>query len=232
MTPPDDVDVADALRLTALADPLRRRLYGYVAGQDTPVHREEAADSVGISRTLAAYHLDRLTQAGLLTASYARPDGRTGPGAGRPAKHYEPAAAEVSITVPPRTYDILARLFADAVAADQTGHVTAALMAAAEHEGRTASVEDPDLMTALRVRAYEPVVTDTGDVELRNCPFHRVAQGHTQLVCGLNNALLRGALAGYSDDPDRAELAPQPGRCCVVIHPVAPPPNISVSTAS
>lgn len=209
----------DASPLSALADPIRRRLYGFVAGQDRPVHREEAAATVGISRTLAAYHLDRLTDAGLLATSYARPDGRTGPGAGRPAKHYEPSDKEVSITVPPRTYDVLARLLADALAADTTGYVTSALLAAAEQEGRTASIDDSDLMTALRNRAYEPVVAATGDIELLNCPFHRVAQSHTQLICNLNHALLRGTLAGHGDDPNRAELAPRPGHCCVVIHP-------------
>lgn len=221
MAAQDDVTSADASRLSALADPLRRRLYDYVAGKDTPVRREEAAASVGISRTLAAYHLDLLTEAGLLATSYARPDGRTGPGAGRPAKHYEPVDKEVAITVPPRTYDILARLLADAVAADKTGQVTSALMAAAEQEGRTANIDDSDLMTALRMRAYEPVVADTGDIELRNCPFHQIAQGHTQLVCGLNHALLRGTLAGHGDNPNRAELAPHHGRCCVVIHPAS-----------
>lgn len=215
----DEGNPADAARLSALADPLRRRLYAFVAGRDAPVRREEAAESAGISRTLAAYHLDRLTEAGLLATSYARPDGRTGPGAGRPAKYYEPADSEVSITVPPRTYGILARLLADAVAADETGHVTAALLAAAEQEGRTASIDDADLLTALRIRAYEPMVADTGDIELRNCPFHQIARDHTQLVCGLNHALLRGALAERGDDPDRVALAPHPGRCCVVIHP-------------
>jgi predicted ArsR family transcriptional regulator len=128
----------DALSgLSALVDPIRRRLYEHVAGQDSPVRREAAAEAVGISRTLAAYHLDRLTEAGLLAATYARPEGQGGPGAGRPAKHYQRSADEVSVTVPPRTYALLARLLADAVAADPTGAVQAALMTAAETEGRT-----------------------------------------------------------------------------------------------
>lgn len=217
----------DVSRLSALADPIRRRLYDYVAGFDTPVRRDAAAASVGISRTLAAYHLDRLAEAGLLTTSYARPEGQTGPGAGRPAKRYERARDEVSVTVPPRSYDLLARLLADAVAADATGDVTSAVMATASQEGRAAAREDADLVTALRARAYEPVVTETGDIRLRNCPFHQLAQRQTELVCALNHELLRGLLAARGDHPDRAELAPHPGCCCVVIHPESDGPSPS-----
>lgn len=214
-----DVTSSHASRLSALADPLRRRLYDYVARADTPVRRDEAAASVGISRTLAAYHLDRLTDAGLLATSYARPDGHTGPGAGRPAKHYEPVDHEVSITVPPRTYHLLARLLADAVAADPTDQVVSALLVAAEKDGQANCIHDSDLLTALRTRAYEPEIADTGDIDLHNCPFHQLAQAYPQLVCGLNHALLRGVLAGLGDNPNRADLIPHTGRCCVVIHP-------------
>lgn len=205
--------------LSALADPVRRQLYEYVAGQDGPVRRDDAADAAGISRTLAAYHLDRLASAGLLATSYARPDGQAGPGSGRPAKLYRRARGEVSVTVPPRDYGLLAELLAGAVSGDESGKARSALMTAAENEGRKAGEEGPDLPAALRRRGYEPAVTDDGAVDLRNCPFHQLAQRHTDLVCGLNHALLRGLLAGSGQDPDRAELAPRAGRCCVTIHP-------------
>lgn len=207
--------------LSALTDPVRRQLYEHVAAQDRPVRRDDAAEAAGVSRTLAAYHLDRLAEAGLLVTSYARPEGQGGPGAGRPAKLYQRARDEVSVTIPPRTYALVAQLLADAVASDQPGEVRTAVMAAAESEGRKAAGEDAGLLEALEQRGYEPVVTGDGDVGLRNCPFHQLAQRHVQLVCGLNHALLRGVLAGRGEDPDRAELAPRAGRCCVIIHPVA-----------
>jgi predicted ArsR family transcriptional regulator len=211
--------------LSALADPVRRQLYEYVASQGSPVRRDDAAEAAGVSRTLAAYHLDRLAEAGLLAISYARPEGQGGPGAGRPAKLYRRMQDEVSVTVPPRSYGLLAQLFADAVASDESGDVRVALMAAAETEGRTAAGEGADLLEALIRRGYEPVVTDDGHVGLRNCPFHQLAQRHAELVCGLNHALLRGVLAGCGGNPDRAELAPRPGRCCVTIHPAASVPG-------
>ena len=70
---------------------------------DGPVSREQAAAATSIGRTLAAYHLDKLADAGLLTTRYERPAGRGGPGAGRPAKLYTPATQEMSVTLPPRT---------------------------------------------------------------------------------------------------------------------------------
>lgn len=215
-----DQEPDDAVSLSALADPVRRQLYEYVASQDHPVRRDDAADAAGVSRTLAAYHLDRLVDTGLLATSYARREGRTGPGAGRPAKLYQRVQDEVSLTLPPRTYRLLARLLADAVADDESGGSRTALMAVAEDEGRQAGQEGAgDLLQTVRRRGYEPAVTHDGDIDLRNCPFHQLAQRHLELVCGLNYALLRGLLAGCGQDPDRAELVPRPGRCCVTIHP-------------
>jgi len=209
--------------LSVLADPVRRRLYDYVAAQDGPARRDDAARAVGISRTLAAYHLDRLAEAGLLATSYARPSGRGGPGAGRPAKRYERVQQEVSVSVPPRNYPLLARLLVDAVAADGSGQVRAALVTAAEAEGRTHAADGADLLASLAEDGYEPTVVEGEQIELRNCPFHALAQRQTELVCSLNHALVRGLLAGRGDDPGRADLAPTTGRCCILIHPDRPP---------
>lgn len=217
--PPDaGVDVS------VLSDPVRRRLYGHI-GRHQGATRDEAARATGISGTLAAYHLDRLSGAGLLRVDYARPPGRSGPGAGRPAKRYWPARDEVTVSIPPRDYALMARLFAGAIDADDPPGLRSRLTAMAEDEGRTAGAGHTTLSDALRTSGYEPVLTDEGDVEMLNCPFHQLSERHTQLVCGVNHALLRGILAGQGDDPHRAELAPHPGRCCVVIHPTAPDPG-------
>lgn len=221
---PAKTEADDWDRLNVLADPVRRQLYDYVTTQESPVGREEAAKAAGLSRTLAAYHLDRLADAGLLTTSYARTGGRSGPGAGRPAKHYRRADQEVSVSVPPRSYRLLADLLAGAATTDPSGEVRAALLHAATEQGRAGASDGADLLASLREHGYEPVETADGDVVLRNCPFHHIARRHPELVCGLNEALLRGCLAGCGTDPDRAELAPEPGRCCVVIHPLGSRP--------
>src|SRR5580698_6042301 len=121
--------------LSSLEDPVRRRLYEFVSRSVQPVGRDEAAAAMGIGRPLAAYHLDKLAALGLLTASYRRPAGRGGPGAGRPAKVYARSGSEFSVTVPPREYELAARLLVAAVEADQGGCARAALRDAARQFG-------------------------------------------------------------------------------------------------
>ncbi len=207
--------------LSALGDPTRRSAYDYVSVQGGPVGRDEVATALGIGRTLAAYHLDRLAKEGLLSVAYARRSGRTGPGAGRPAKLYERANAELSVSVPPRDYGLAARLLAHAAAQDEQGGTGRALRDAAESLGReiAATATDPrDLDRLLRERGYEPYEDDAGVVRLRNCPFHAVAQSHPEVVCDMNLALLGGLVAGL-DGKAQAVLEPGAGRCCVAIKP-------------
>src|SRR5919199_4284201 len=111
---PSDLDQQLA-GLAGLGDPLRRALYRYVAEQGTPVSRDDAATAVGISRPLAAYHLDKLVGDGLLEARYERRSGRRGPGAGRPAKHYVRVNRQPELSLPARDYATLAELLASAI---------------------------------------------------------------------------------------------------------------------
>lgn len=230
---PDGQSRAEALRdLSSLADPARQSLYTAVSESDEPITRDAAAKAAGISRTLAAYHLDLLVDAGLLGTSFARPGGAAGPGAGRPAKHYFRIQQERAVSVPPRDYELLADLLATAFDDDDDGIVHTALLRAAGAEGRRfgAAGSDPssdlsesspqdELCDLLEERGYEPMVEANGSIGLRNCPFHRLSRSHTDLVCGLNHALLGGVLEGRGEDAERAELCPREGRCCVVIRP-------------
>src|SRR3712207_2554446 len=102
-------------RLGGLVDPVRRGLYRFVAGAGALVSRDEAAEAVDVGRSRAAYHLDRLGDDGLLRVAYQRRTGRSGPGARRPAKLYRRAPGEIPVSVPPRDYELAARLLATAV---------------------------------------------------------------------------------------------------------------------
>ena len=227
----DDLD-QQLTGLAGLGDPLRRALYRHVAERGVPVSRDDAALAVGISRPLAAYHLDKLVDDGLLEARYQRRGGRQGPGAGRPAKHYVRAAGQIELSLPARDYAALAELLAGAVEADPSGAAQAALNRAAgtlgaklgtEAARHTAADGNPDeVLAALRQtladRGYEPYDDADGTTRLRNCPFDRIAAHHRQLVCGGNHAMLQ-ALTDHlgGDPPVQAVLDPQPGRCCVVL---------------
>jgi predicted ArsR family transcriptional regulator len=209
--------------IAVLEDPVRRRLYDYVAAQGDGVSRSEAAAATGIGRTLAAFHLDRLAAAGLVEVTFARPAGRSGPGAGRPAKLYRRAVAEHQVSVPPRDYRTAAELLAEVV--DVTG-AEPELQRAARSRGAAAgraarqhspALPDGDLViTALAAQGYQPY-RDGGDIRLRNCPFHLLAGRHPPLICGMNLALLEGLLSGAMATGLSARLDPRPGECCVVL---------------
>jgi predicted ArsR family transcriptional regulator len=218
--------------LAGLGDPLRRALYRHVAERGVPVSRDDAASAVGISRPLAAYHLDKLIDDGLLEARYHRRGGRRGPGAGRPAKHYVRADRQFELSLPARDYAGLAELLAGAVEADPSGAAKTALNRAAGTLGAELGAEaatlvaadaDPAqvlaaLRQALAARGYEPYDDTDGTIRLRNCPFDRIAAHHRQLVCGANHAMLQGLTDHLDGDPPiRAVLDPQPGRCCVAL---------------
>src|SRR5512132_909610 len=229
---PSDVD-QQLTGLAGLGDPIRRALYRHVAERGVPVSRDEAAHAAGISRPLAAYHLDKLVDDGLLEPRYQRRGGRRGPGAGRPAKHYVRADHPIELSLPARDYAALAELLAGAVEADPSGTATAALNRAAATLGaelgakaasHTAPDGDPDQVLAtvrqtLAARGYEPYEDVDGTIRLRNCPFDRIAAQHRQLVCGANHAMLQALTDQVDGDPPtvRAVLDPQPGRCCVTL---------------
>lgn len=207
--------------LSTLDDPLRRELYQLVADGAGPVSREDAAAAVGIGRTLAAYHLDKLADAGLLDVVYQRPDGRTGPGAGRPAKLYSLAERELVVSVPPRDYRLLAGILVAAIERDPGGAVQEVVGQAAREAGAEAARHaDGDLMTALRDCGYLPHTGDDGNVSLRNCPFHAIAKDHLDVVCALNLEMVKGAIADSSSTDAQAEPNPRPGHCCVQLRNV------------
>jgi predicted ArsR family transcriptional regulator len=213
----------DLASLSSLDDPLRRRLYEVVTSQPGPVSRDEAASAAGIGRALAVYHLDKLVESGLLTASYQRPPGRSGPGAGRPAKMYARSDREFAVTVPPREYELAARLLVQAVEADPSDRSRTALAEAARRLGTELgsafrpSAAEPDVTGVLTRQGYEPCCGADGVIRLRNCPFHQLAEQHRELVCGMNLALVEGLVEGIGADGWRPALDPRPGQCCVAI---------------
>ncbi|MGI8334611.1 helix-turn-helix transcriptional regulator [Actinomadura scrupuli] len=209
--------MSDIAAIALLQDPIRRRLYDHVVAQDHEVSRNEAAEAAGVQRTLAAFHLDKLVDAGLLEAVFRRLGGRTGPGAGRPAKLYRASAAEHAVSLPPRDYRTAADLLAEAA---DLARLDGELADVARRRGRAlgaAAGAGADVTALLAERGYAPVV-EGAEIRLRNCPFHVLAEHFPPLVCGMNLALLDGLLEG-AGAAATARLAARPGWCCVVVCP-------------
>jgi predicted ArsR family transcriptional regulator len=206
--------------LGVLAEPHRRSVYEWVCSATGAVTREEVADGVGISRSLAAFHLDRLVDVNLLdtnvpeTASEADVPRR----AGRPAKRYRRSTHDVQLSWPPRHYELVARVLAEAVATAKDG-------ADARKRARRVSRREGERVSPEHVaRPCIGVLADLGyapaqagsRIELRNCPFDGVVDVSPELVCGMNLAYLEGVLSGREDGA-LAKLEPGADRCCVVI---------------
>jgi len=220
----------------ALEDDLRRRIYLFVRETGRPASRDEVASAVGISRKLAAFHLDKLVERGLLVASYARPPGRSGRGAGRTSKYYEPSAREFDISIPERNYDVMGTILLGAIdqqqpgesstdAAKRVAHESGEDIGRAERARRRVPPPGPERTIAIAAEVletcgYEPYVEDTA-LRMRNCPFHALAEEHRDLVCALNRELIEGVVTGLGNTTVDVALTPSPGRCCVTVRPPA-----------
>jgi predicted ArsR family transcriptional regulator len=223
----DDPD-RNLAALASLGDPLRRALYRLACERDGGVGRDEAAAAVGVSRALAAYHLDKLAEAGLLETRFERRTGRRGPGAGRTAKLYLRAATPIEVALPARDYRRMAGLLAEAVEADPSGAARAGLARAARSAGAEAARRagtdtagqrpgpDEQARRLLADQGYEPY-REAGVVRLRNCPFEQLTRAHRELVCQANLAFVEGLVEHLRGGGLRARLDPGPGRCCVVL---------------
>jgi predicted ArsR family transcriptional regulator len=224
MQEPNDVGIE---AIAALDEPVRRRLYDYVAASGRAVDRDEAANACDISRSLAAFHLDRLAALGLLTVEFRRLSGRTGRGAGRPNKLYRRSTRDFDVHLPPRHYDLAAELYADAI--DELGpRGRRTLNEGARTRGQELARAESDLhgkdagdpvaatMDTLRRLGYEPVIVGT-EIALRNCPFHDLAQTHREATCGMNLAMLDGLVSETADHHLVPRLEPRDGWCCVRI---------------
>jgi predicted ArsR family transcriptional regulator len=216
--------------IAALGEPLRRGMYLFVASQTEPVSRNQAAERFGVSRPVAAFHLDKLADLGLLDVEYKRPPGRRGPGAGRPAKLYRPIGTDVAFSLPPRDYELAGRLLAEAVTASQRDGVpieralTDAARGVGQSLGRLAGTRAGDaasreqlLDAACQVLvdcSYQPQC-DGREIALLNCPFHSLAREYRALVCGMNLALVTGLAGELEGAGVEARPDPLPGQCCV-----------------
>jgi predicted ArsR family transcriptional regulator len=219
--------------ISVLAEPVRRELYQFICSQPEPVSRDQAAQALGIARHQAKFHLDRLEAEGLLEADYVRLTGRTGPGAGRPAKRYRRAGGEFAITLPAREYELAGHILAEAIVASaQTGTPTlAALSTVAATYGATIAGAVPDrpstaenaldlAVSILSRHAYEPRRIGSA-VVMANCPFHALARSHTELVCGMNLSVIAGFVRSVAPDLLDVRLDPDDNRCCVTLNAIA-----------
>jgi predicted ArsR family transcriptional regulator len=198
----------------ALGDPTRRRVFFTVREAGDAVSKDDVATRVGIDRRLAGFHLDKLVDQGFLVAEFRRRTGRSGPGAGRPAKHYRLAEAELTVGLPERHYDLLASLLLKAASddsggsrqdvLDRVGHEFGYRVGLAEvaagrtrpgQEGVDAVTEVVRLLSRYGFAAQTDAAGST--ITACACPFEELAFGDPERICGLDRAIWKGMLAAF-----------------------------------
>jgi len=220
------MDAADVMAVALLAEPTRQRLYLYVRERGEPVGREEAARHAAIKPRLAAFHLDRMAEAGLLDVDYRRLSGRVGPGAGRPAKVYSVSSRSFSVEVPQTRYGLAASMMATALSAgdsrgdgkslqDVATAVGESLGGEIRQQARTKGARLEAVQRKLNQLGYEPRVQESGEWTMRNCIFAELSSSHRELVCPMNAAFVTGLVDGAHVKSLRVERRTAPPGCCV-----------------
>ncbi|HEU4947329.1 MAG TPA: helix-turn-helix domain-containing protein [Kribbella sp.] len=229
MSGPESMDPASVVAVATLADEVRRSLFHHVRRSADGLTREQAAAAAGISRKLAAFHLDKLVAVGLLVA-------RTGGGTrrvGRRPKLYTIADSAIQVSIPSRRTDLLSGMLVAAVAhhrpdenaaqaarrvAHQRGCATGAAERESHRPGRLGAERALSITHRLLERlGYQPARAAVDCLLLKNCPFHPQAVEEPELVCGINHAYVTGLLDGLQATSLDAVLAPAPEHCCVEV---------------
>jgi predicted ArsR family transcriptional regulator len=216
----------------ALGDPTRRAIFIAVRESPEPMTSAAIAELFTIHPNVARHHLDKLAADGYLQVSHRRPAGRTGPGAGRPAKCYETTEKAIDVHFPSRRPDLLVELLVRlvqrlapddiaAVAEDvgrQYGRELAAEVGTPEEDGYQEAVTAvAQAMSGLGFGISQDTSAATSRLLTSHCPFGAAAAGHPDVVCSLDRGIVSGLFERLSD------------RCEPVLHPHTDPVEACVT---
>jgi predicted ArsR family transcriptional regulator len=194
-------------KLTAtLGDPTRRSIYLRIRSSTEPTTASTIAAEFGIHPNVARHHLDRLAEEGYLEVTRRRQTGKTGPGAGRPAKCYTSTDKEIDLRFPTRRLDLLIDLLVRTVMrlapSDGTdvaleigrdfGHELAAGLNVDTSGNEDGMLEA--VATMMRHEGFE-IIADGDRLLTQHCPFGASSFEHPEVLCALD----RGIMAGIFD---------------------------------
>ncbi len=209
---------------SALGDPTRRGIYITVREAPEPATASQIADLFSIHPNVARHHLDHLAADGYLEVTRRRPEGKSGPGAGRPAKCYTATTKEIDLHFPARRYDLLSELLVRVIerinpgnladlAADvgrEYGKEIAAEIGAPEESGFDLAVNAVALaMTGMGFSTESNA--DSRRLLTSHCPFADTAVKHPEVVCSLDRGIVSGLMEGLSADWRPVQVVSNPG---------------------
>lgn len=227
-----DARIADLT--AALGDPTRRAIYVAIRESPEPMTTSRVAELFELHPNVARHHLEKLASDGWLIVSQRRASGKSGPGAGRPAKTYEASKREVSIHFSPRRYELLVELLMRVLERVAPQDVSRVAQEVGREYGKELAAEigaPNDSGYAESVQAVAVAMTGLGfsmdpDVDgqrllTSHCPFGEAATDHPDVVCSLDRGIVTGLVGalGTSCDP---VLIPhqQPDDDCITRVPI------------
>jgi predicted ArsR family transcriptional regulator len=218
----------------ALAVASRLRLLDALRTSDRPMDVRELAAACGLHVTTARFHLDVLTDAGMVTSRAGQSGTR-----GRPRRLYTPASRAVAAGGH-TGYELLSGILAAHWAGNRDERAQQAEQAgwawAGQRKPRPTAAETTVAEAAVHVNAvfaefgFDPELVHDGEtlqIRLHACPFRAVAATYPEVVCSIHLGLLRRTLADVDAPPTSVSLQPfvEPHLCLAQIAPATQPPN-------
>jgi predicted ArsR family transcriptional regulator len=175
--------------ISALQDPTRRRILLDFYVHQTEWTTAEVAEAVGVHRTVAHAHLERLVALGYLVSGQRRGT------SGKPAKLYRLTGRQIELSYPVRRFARLAAELAQALRGVSEGSD------AARQAGRrygASLVTKPADSPESALHQLAPLAADytfaDGEIVARNCIFREACERAQDIVCEFHAGILEGAL--------------------------------------
>jgi predicted ArsR family transcriptional regulator len=215
--------------LDALSQSELREALLFARAQTKAVSADDVATRFGIHRTVARSRLERLAAAGLLTVSFERRTGRSGPGAGRPTKLYSVPPETEAIEFPERRYDLLLGHLAGQLPAEaltEAGVAFGADLAREAGLGRARGVGKAaeKACAALGTLGFQARVVETTDdsvtIATATCPLRPLVVANPSDAAPIDRGLWIGLLEAHlergscNDVTCEAEGCLDPDACC------------------
>jgi predicted ArsR family transcriptional regulator len=205
-----------------LGDPTRRGIYLAVRESAGTTTAPRLAEEFGIHPNVARHHLERLLSEGYVEETAAPTTGEPHPG--RPPRHYRATGKEIAVSYPPRRFDLLAELLVrvieqlDTDVAPQIAEEVGVRFGT-ELAGTLGLAGDRDPEAALRTvsGALETigfgVAPGPADRSLltSHCPFGQTAADHPEIVCRIDQGIVRGLMAAAAGSTARVVVGPHEG---------------------
>lgn len=200
---------------STLGDPTRRSIYLTVRESADSVTAAQVAAKFSIHANVARHHLDRLADEGYLEIALRRPEGKNGPGAGRPAKCYSSTDKEIELQFPSRRYELLADLLIRVVQRLEPERASEIAAEVGREYGveLASTLEVPDaagfdsvLATVQQAMVNVGFAVDTNtssrQLLMSHCPFGRTAFDHPEVVCSLDRGIVNGLMEALHHTTD------------------------------